>query len=204
MQAGEASFACSLRGKQAGGYVFAATELVQSPMGALWDVKYLVGAIAPANRAAEAYAILARMAGSFAIDRGWMARQQQATGQFDQAVAQANAVVAQRIQENGRAADQASQNMIDNMRKNSDANFNAIESRERNSNATSNAIDNYDAFAIRGTSDYVNPDTGTGFSNLDNSYAHSYVNNSGEVRQTNSENGPAAGEHELQQVPAGR
>ena len=74
VKAGEASFACSLGGKPAGGYVFAATELVQSPMGALWDVKYLVGAIAPADKAAEAYAILARMAGSFAIDRtGWRA-----------------------------------------------------------------------------------------------------------------------------------
>ena len=63
---------------------------------------------------------------------------------------------------------------------------------------------NYDAFAIRGTSDYVNPDTGTGFSNLDNSYTHTYVNNSGAIRQTDSESGPAQGEHELQMVPPGQ
>ena len=62
---------------------------------------------------------------------------------------------------------------------------------------------NYDAFAIRGTSDYVNPDTGTGYSNLDNSYSHTYVNNSGPIRQTNSEAGPGQGEHELQREPAG-
>jgi len=203
VKAGEASFACSLQDKPAGGYVFAATELVQSPMGALWDVKYLIGAIAPADKAAEAYDILARMAATFTIDRNWMARQQQTGAQFDQAVAQANAVVAQRIQDNARAAEQASQNMIDNMRKNSDANFNAIQSRENNSNANSNAIANYDAFAIRGTSDYLNPDTGTGYSNLDNSYSHTYVSNSGVVRQTNSEAGPAQGEHELQREPAG-
>jgi hypothetical protein len=119
-----------------------------------------------------------------------MSRQQQAGAQFDQAVAQANAVVVQRIQDNARAAQQASQNMIDNMRKNSDANFNAIRAGEKNANANSNAVANYDTLAIRGTSDFVNPNTGTDYSNLDNSYSHTYVNNSGDIRQTNSESGP--------------
>ena len=191
-------------GRQAGGYVFAATELVRSQTGQLWDVKYLTGAIATADKAAEAYAILAHMAASFTIDRNWMARQQQISGQFDQVVAQTNAIVAQRIQDNGRAAMQASQNMIDNMRKNSDANFNAVEAGEKNANTVFNANENYDAFAVRGTSDFVNPDTGTGYSNLDNSYSYTFVNNDGDIRQTNSENSPGSGWHELQMVPAGQ
>lgn len=177
---------------------------MQSQTGALWDVKYLIGAIAEADKAAQAYGILAHMATSFAIDRNWMARQQQISGQFDQMVAQTNAIVAQRIQDNGRAAMQASQHMIDNMRQNSDANFNAVEAREKNANETFNANENYDYFAVRGTSDYINPNTGTGYSNLDNSYSHTYVNNDGDIRQTNSENAPGNGWHELQQVPAGQ
>ena len=47
IQAGEASFACSLNGAPAAGYVFAATEYVQNETGTMWDVKMLVGFIPP-------------------------------------------------------------------------------------------------------------------------------------------------------------
>ena len=171
LHAGEASFSCDLGGKQAGGYVFAATELVQTPVTQMWDIKYLVGTIAPAAQAATAYAVLNHLASTFAIDKAWLARQQGVSQQFDQIVAQTNAAVSQRIADNGRAVqaalNQASQNLI--------------QSGERNADATYNANESYDYFAVRGTSDYVNPETGTTYGSIDNSYAHAYVNDSGQT-----------------------
>jgi hypothetical protein len=54
IQAGEASFACSLNGAPAAGYVFAATEYVQNETGTMWDVKMLVGFIARQEAAVSA------------------------------------------------------------------------------------------------------------------------------------------------------
>jgi len=190
VNAGEASFACNLAGKEAGGYAFAATELVQSPMGAIWDVKYNIACIAPASHAAEAYAILAHMAASFAIDRAWMARERELGAQFDRIVAETNAAVSQRIIDNGRAAEQIS-DMI-------------IKGGQARSEETFNANEKYDAFAVRGTSDYVT-ESGRVYPSVDNSHAHVYVNNTtGAVMPTDSENSPGYGWTEAKQVPPGQ
>jgi hypothetical protein len=61
-----------------------------------------------------------------------------------------------------------------------------------------------DAYGVRGTSDYVNPGTGSSYGNLDNSYAHTYVNDSQEIKQTDSENAPGPGWTELKAVPPGQ
>jgi len=186
--AGEASFACTLGGAPATGYVFAATELVQSQMGALWDVKSLVGFTATTPRAAGAYGLLTHMVASFAIDRNWQDRQRNLTAQFDRVVAQANAAVSNAIIENGKTLAATSERM-----------FQAGQAR---SNATSNAIEKYDQYGVRGTSDFAS-ESGTRYGNLDNSYAHTYVNANQEIRQTDSENSPGLGWQEIHTIPPG-
>jgi len=187
--AGEAQFGCTLRGAPAVGYVFAATELVRSQMSTLWDVKSALGFVAARPRAAAAYALLGRMVASFAIDPGWAARQQQTAAQTSRAVAQTNQVVSNAIIQNGRTL-AATSDMI-------------VKGGQARSNATFNAIEGYDENAVRGTSTYVNPETGTA-KTLDNGYAHQYINNSGQVLGTNSEKVPGPGWTEMQRVPPGQ
>jgi len=187
--AGEATFSCTLRSAPAAGYVFAATELVQSQTSSLWDVKALVGFTALEPHAAGAYGVLTHLVASFAIDRAWQARQQAVTAQFDRIVAQTNAAVSQAIINNGRALAAASAAQFQHSQQNANANFNEIEK--------------YDAYGVRGTSDFVNPDTGSRYGFLDNSYAHTYVNNDHEILQTDSEHLPGLGWHELHVAPGG-
>jgi len=188
--AGEASFACSEKGAPAAGYVFAATELVQSQISSLWDVKALVGFIAPQARAAGAYGILTHAVASFTIDRNWQAKQDATTRDFDRIVAQQNAIVSRAIIENGKALSAASDRLF--------------QSGQQRSKDTMAAIDKYDEYAVRGTSDYVNPSTGTRYGFLDNSYAHTYVNSDQRILQTDSENSPGAGWREIKVAPTGR
>lgn len=187
IQAGEATFACTLNGTPAVGYVFAATEFVQNQASALWDVKSLAGFIARREAAASAAGLLTHMVASFRIDPSWQAQQNNLTQQFNQIVAETNHVVSNAIIENGRK-----------LAATSDAIFAAGQAR---SNATTNAIDHYDAYGVRGTSDYVNPATGSTYGNLDNSYAHTYVNNNQEIRQTDSETPPGPGWTEIKVAP---
>lgn len=189
IQAGEATFSCSFSGAPAVGYVFAATELARSQMGSLWDVKSLVGFVANQARAAEANAILGHIVASFAIDSAWAARQQQTAAQTGAVVAQTNQVVSNAIAQNGKTL-AATSDMI-------------VNGGNARANANYNAIQRYDENAVRGTSTYTNPSTGTS-KVLDNSYTHQYINNSGQTMGTNSENAPGAGWTELQRVDPGR
>lgn len=189
IQAGEANFSCSLQGTPAAGYVFAATELVRAQMSSLWDVKSLAGFVAAQPRAAEANALLGHIVSSFAIDPGWAARQQQLTAETSRAIAQTNQVVSNAIAQNHKTLSETS-DMI-------------VKGGQARSNATSNAIERYDENAVRGTSSYTNPATGT-TKTLDNSYAHQYINNSGQTLGTNSETSPGAGWTEMQRVQPGQ
>jgi len=188
IQAGEANFACTFQGAPGLGYVFAATELVQSQMGALWDVKSLVGFVATRSLAAEANALLGRIVASFAIDSGWAARQQQAAAQTSAMVAQTNQVVSNAIAQNGRTL-QATSDMI-------------VNGGKARSDATFNAIERYDENAVRGTSTYVSPGGTT--KTLDNSVAHQYIDNQGYTHGTNSESSPPLGWTEMQRVQPGQ
>ncbi len=190
IQAGQANFSCTMPGGPADGYVFAGTELVQTQASSLWDVKSLAGFVAVASRAGEASALLSHMVASFAIDPGWAAQQAQVTAQTNRIVEQTNQVVSNAIIQNGRMLSEASDRM-----------FQAGQAR---SNEQFNAVENYDEKAVRGTSDYVNPDTGTTYGSLDNSKAHQYVNPSGQTFGTDSENSPGPGWTELQRVPPGQ
>ena len=187
--AGEANFACSLQGAPAEGYVFAATELVRMQGSALWSVKSLAGFVANEARVAEANALLGHVVGSFAIDSGWASRQQQTTAQTSAVVAQSNRVVSNAIAERGRTL-AATSDLI-------------VKGGKARSDTTTNAIDRYNENAVRGTSTYTNPATGTS-KTLDNSYAHQYINNRGETMGTNSETSPGAGWTEMRRVQPGK
>ncbi len=188
--AGEANFSCTAGGGRADGYVFAATELVQTQTSSLWDVKGFAGFVAPAARAGDASALLSHMVASFSIDPNWAAQQAQVTAQTNRIVEQTNQVVSNAIIQNGRTLSEMSDRI-----------FQAGQAR---SNEQFNAVENYDEKAVRGTSDYVNPETGTTYGNLDNSKAHQYVNPSGQTFGTDSENSPGPGWTELQRVPPGQ
>ena len=188
INAGEGNFACALQGTPAVGYVFAATELVRMQMGALWDVKSLVGFIAARPRATEANALLGRIVSSFAIDPRWAGRQQQMAAQTSAAVSRTNQIVSSAIAQNGRTL-QATSDMI-------------VAGGKARSDATVNAIGHYDENAVRGTSTYVSP-SGTART-VDNSYAHQYVDNQGYTHGTDSESTPPPGWTEMQRAQPGQ
>ncbi len=162
VMAGEASFHCTLNGAPAGGYVFAATELIRMQASGMWDVNALMGAIATAPHAAEASALLAHSIKSFAIDPQWLNQQRELNRQFGQVIEQTNAAVARRIAINGRTQEEIS-DMI-------------VKTGEENSNARMDAIDKYDYFGVRGRSDYRDPATGDVKYNVDNEHEHVYFN----------------------------
>jgi hypothetical protein len=203
IQAGEATFSCTMRGTPATGYVFAGTEFVQASASAMWDVKSLVGFIAPTGEAASAYGLLTHMVSSFAIDRNWQQRQNAITGQFDRIVAQQNEAVSRAIIQNGQAQAAMSDRIAQNGRNQDAISDMIVKGGEARSAATSNAIDKYDQYAVRGTSDFASS-SGTHYSNLDNSYSHTYVNNSQQIWQTDSENAPGPGWQEVHVVPPGQ
>jgi hypothetical protein len=97
IEAGEASFACSYNGGPGAGYVFAATELTQTPGNALWNVKVFSGYASRFDRSAEAARLLSVMAGSFRVDPDWAARAAQTTAQVTRIVADTNNVVSRSI-----------------------------------------------------------------------------------------------------------
>jgi hypothetical protein len=102
-------------------------------------------------------------------------------------VEQTNQIVSHAIIENGRK-----------LAATSDAIFASGQAR---SQATTDAIDQYDRYAVRGTADFVNPETGTTYYNLDNSYNHTYVNGDGDIRQSDQPAPPGQGWTEMKVTP---
>ncbi|MDE2180439.1 MAG: hypothetical protein KGJ40_06290 [candidate division NC10 bacterium] len=97
VSAGEASFACNLRGAPSIGYVSAATTLVQSQGGAVWFVWPVVGFIASAQQASQAAMLLSHVVGSFAKDQNWEARQGQTNLAVSRIQSETQQVVSQLI-----------------------------------------------------------------------------------------------------------
>jgi len=97
--AGEAGFACSLRGAPGLGYVFAATTLVEAQSVAMWYVHTVVGFIASAQQASQAAVLLSHVAGSYAIDPNWAARQGQTALAVSRITSETQRAVSQSISE---------------------------------------------------------------------------------------------------------
>jgi hypothetical protein len=179
--AGESSFTCTLRGAPGTGYVFAATELVQTQ----------VSFVSVAPRGATAYALLGHMVASFAVNPAWQIAQNQTAAQTSRIVAQQNAFIANAIAQNGRTQ-QSTSDLI-------------VQGGAARSKATTNAIENYDQKAVRDSGTFVNRDTNTTFYNVDTTQAYHYVDNSGAIHNSNSATAPAGSNwHPLQQVPVGQ
>lgn len=189
--AGESSFSCNLRGTPGAGYVFAATELVQTQVSSLWDVKSLVVVVSAAQRSSTAYALLGHMVASFAVNPQWQIAQNQTAAQTSRIVAQQNAFVSNAIIQNGRTL-QSTSDMI-------------VQGGAARSQATTNAIENYDQKAVRNSGTFTNPDTGTTFYNVDTTQPYHFVDNSNMVHNSGAAAAPAgSGWHPLQQVPSGQ
>jgi hypothetical protein len=190
VDAGEAAFACRFGGTAMAGYVFAATERVHTTSGMYWDVKALMGFTAPQAAEPVAYGVLALMTKSFTVDPQWLTNNTNNANQFAGEMNQSNTASAQAaMAANAQlaAADAA-----------------GIAASEHDADTTYNAIESFDYYGVRGTSDFADSDTGAVFSGLDNSYAHTYVNDDGTILQTDSENSPGNGWHEVHALPPGQ
>ncbi len=186
--AGESVFTCNLRGMPGAGYVFAATELVQTQVSSLWDVKSLVGFVSAAPRGNTAYMLLGHMVQSLAINPQWQIAQNQTAAQTSRIVAQQNAFISNAIVQNGRTL-QSTSDMI-------------VQGGAARSQATTNAIENYDQKAVRNSGTFTNPETGTTFYSVDTTQPYHFVDNSGAMHNSNSATAPAGSNwHPLQQAP---
>jgi hypothetical protein len=96
-QAGDAGFDCVLsNGAQAKGYALTATQLSNLKAFRLWNVATAVGFIAPADRVAEARALLAHVIESYRVDPTWAAKQG-GPANYSELVVQTNAAIARTI-----------------------------------------------------------------------------------------------------------
>ena len=93
LSAGEVGFTCNRGGTALEGYYFAATQLVQNEIMAMWTVPHLYGFLAPPDRAAQAQAVLEHVLGSFELSQDWSARQQAGTMRTSADVRRANDAV---------------------------------------------------------------------------------------------------------------
>lgn len=169
--AGEARFDCNWSDGPGKGYVFAATEHVESAGGAgLWDVKALAGFAARAERADDAAALLSHVAASFRIDPSWAAQQSGLTANVSHIVADTNAAVSQSI-----------------------ASSYALKTEVQDRTAR-----NFDQQAIRGTATFRDPVEGE--RELPNA-AHQWRLPNGQTVGTETAEPPAPGATELERVP---
>ena len=173
IKAGEASFTCTRGGQPAIGYVFAATELVQSgvPANAVWQVKALAGFVAAFALDGNAADALAHAVVSFRIDPDWLRRSNQATAAISQIVADADKAMSDSI-------------------------------ARRFANATRTRDEDFQRGirAVRGVQKYYDPESGRTFE-LDNVAAH-YWTGPGHVVPvpTVDSNPPFPGAHELRLI----
>jgi hypothetical protein len=171
IHAGEAAFRCAINGAPASGYVFAATELVESGVegNAVWQAKAIAGFVAAAEVEGNAADRLAHMVASFRIDPAWGAQAASTTASVSQIVTRAgdamSASIANRFAYATRVND---------------------ETFRRQVNAT------------RGTHEYYDEESGRTFQ-LDNRASHYWVGPGHPVPvPTEDSNPPFPGARELQ------
>ena len=99
VNAGEAIFTCSMNGKRSVGYTFAATLASQAAGAGIWVMYNGEGFVASADKYKEAGALLSKMAGSFALDPQWEARQQKTTTATSEINTQTNNAISKSIRD---------------------------------------------------------------------------------------------------------
>ncbi len=83
LTAGETAFTCQNAGQPMRGYYFAGTQLTQA---AVWNVQYLCGYLAPADKAALAQSLLEHMVATVQPNPEWVAMQENIAANFSQIV----------------------------------------------------------------------------------------------------------------------
>lgn len=98
---GEASFACKSAGRPMRGYYFAGTQSVTYPsaegQGGIWQVQFLHGYIAPADKVATAQAVLDHGIRSIQINPQWAQMQQGITAAAGRIVSETHAYISKII-----------------------------------------------------------------------------------------------------------
>ncbi len=77
--AGETAFTCRSSGRMLRGYYFAGTQLTRTQGVSVWNVQYLFGGIAPADKTAQGQVVLEHMVRSFELNPQWVGMQQNIT-----------------------------------------------------------------------------------------------------------------------------
>jgi hypothetical protein len=117
VSAGEISFTCTAGGEKVRGWEFAETTIVSGGAVQVWQVDRLIGYLASENRAAAAQAVANRLAGSFAYDAAWSARQQQTTATVSKIVAEANDTISRGITDSYWTRQRSNDTVFDNWSK---------------------------------------------------------------------------------------
>lgn len=92
---GDAAFTCTLNRIPLRGYYFAGIQSVSGTWGTIWNMQYLLGYRATADRVDLAQTVLARMIRTFEVDPDWYARQQQVTRETSRVVSETSAYISQ-------------------------------------------------------------------------------------------------------------
>ena len=97
--AGETAFSCQMNGEPMVGYYFVEQVRAQMQGGALWNVEYLYGYMAPQSKQETAQSTLEHLLASFQLNPQWAAMQQNITANTSQIVTQTNEKISSMIME---------------------------------------------------------------------------------------------------------
>ena len=173
LSAGDVSFTCQKKGRPHGGYYFAATQLVQNPSGALWNVEKLFGYLAADEKEDQAQSIFPEMVHSFQLNPEWVAMQQGLVRNVTSIVTQTQAEVSKII---------------------ADTFENQQRSREPGLEAFSKAT--------LGVEDLVNPVTGERI-RVESGFNHYWRNDRGQVLGTQTDTYPGGNQNWQQLIIEG-
>jgi hypothetical protein len=184
--AGDVVFSCSGKNGTVHGHIYASSEYIPSPHGALWNIPSVNGYIAAPGRQQEAESILQHVVQSNHISPQWKARAKEIA---DNAVAADNAR-SQQIQARARAAIQ------ENQRQTSEMIVKGYEQRSQVYDEISRKREN----AILGTTDVVDPVSGSQYK-IDSYSSYHWMNNQGAIVGNDTGTNPGAGWHDLVTLP---
>jgi len=184
--AGDVVFSCSGKSGTVHGHIYASSEYVPSPHGALWNVPSVNGYIAAPGRQQEAESILQHVVQSRRVDPQWKARAKQIS---DNAVAADNAR-SQQFQARARAAIQ------ENQRQTSEMIVKGYQQRSQVYAEISRKREN----AILGTTDVIDPVSGSQYK-IDSYSNYHWMNNQGAIVGNDTGSSPGYGWHDLVTLP---
>ncbi len=103
--AGESRFSTRINGQARAGYAFVMTMLTDVGGNGNWNMTDLLVVTAPKAKLDETVNTATRMLATLRLDPGWVARQQQMTGEVSRVVSETNAAIAKTISDTSRRRD---------------------------------------------------------------------------------------------------